>query len=307
MSGASRGALVAFLCLAWGSTWLAIKIGLEDLPPFLSAGVRFLVAVAVLAALSLAAKVPFPRGARLHAGLAAAGLLQFVVSYGAVYWGEQYIPSGLSAVLFATYPLLVLVLAHGMVEGERITARKAVGVGLGLVGVALIFRSDLAVEHPLATVAAGVTLLSPLASGLTSVGIKRWGQAVHPYTLTTLPMAYGAVGLLAISLAAEDPAAARWSAEAYGSVVYLALVGSVAAFVVYYRVLKEVTVSALALISYVFPVVAVALGWVVLGERLTGWTLAGAALVVAGIAVATARRRRVRSPARSPDARPGPT
>ena len=267
-----------------------IKIGLEDLPPFLSAGVRFTIAAGILAGLSWGRGVPFPRGARLHAGLLAVGSLGFVLSYGVVYWGEQYIPSGLSAVLFATNPLFVLWIAHLALSSERITARKAMGTGLGFVGVALIFGSDLALVHPRAPLAAALTLLSPLAAALSSVGIKKWGQPFHPYTLTLLPMSYGAVGLLAISWATEDLAAARWTPAATTATLYLAVFGSVLAFVVYYRLLKEVAVSSLSLITYLFPVVAVALGWVVLDERLTGWMLAGAGLVVAGIALATARR-----------------
>lgn len=300
MSRSLRWAGLALVAFIWGSTWLAIKIGLEDLPPFLAAGTRFAVATGVLAALSWAGGIAFPRGARLHAGLLAIGVLTFIVNYGAVYWGEQYIPSGLAAVLFAVNPLLVLLLAHAALETERITVRKLVGVVVGLAGVALIFRADLSLVHPRAPIGAAVTLLAPLVAALCSVGIKKWGQELHPYTLTLLPMAYGTVGLLAIARATEDVAAARWTAGAALSTIYLAVFGSVIAFVVYYRLLKEVAVSKLALVSYAFPVVAVALGWLVLDERLTGGMLAGAGLVIVGIALATARRRR--PPAGAPEA-----
>lgn len=300
MSRSLRWAGLGLVAFIWGSTWLAIKIGLEDLPPFLAAGTRFAVATGLLAALSWARGIAFPRGARLHAGLLAIGILTFIVNYGAVYWGEQYIPSGLAAVLFATYPLFVLLLAHTALATERINARKVLGVALGLAGVALIFRADLSLVHPRAPIGALVTLLAPVAAALCSVGIKKWGHELHPYTLTLLPMAYGMVGLLAIARATEDVAAARWTPGAALSTLYLAVFGSVIAFVVYYRLLKEVEVSKLALVSYAFPVVAVALGWGVLGERLTGWMLAGALLVFAGIALATARRRR--APAGAPEA-----
>lgn len=292
MSRSLRWAGLALVAFIWGSTWLAIKIGLEDLPPFLAAGTRFAVATGVLAALSWTRGIAFPRGARLHAGLLAIGILTFIVNYGAVYWGEQYIPSGLSAVLFATYPLFVSLLAHAALATERITARKLAGVALGLAGVALIFRADLSLVHSRAPIGAAVTLLAPVAAALCSVGIKKWGHDLHPYTLTLLPMAYGTAGLLAIAAGTESIAAARWTPAAALSTIYLAIFGSVTAFVVYYRLLKEVEVSKLALVSYAFPVVAVALGWIALGERLTGWMLAGAALVVAGIVVATARGRR---------------
>lgn len=297
MSRAWRVAGLALVAFIWGSTWLAIKIGLEDLPPFLAAGTRFAIATGVLAALSWARGVAFPRGGRLHLGLLTIGVLTFIVNYGAVYWGEQYIPSGLAAVLFATYPLLVLLLAHAAIAAERVTPRKLAGVGLGLVGVVVIFGSDLSLVHPRAPIGAAVTLLAPIAAAICSVGIKRWGQHLHPYTLTLLPMGYGTVGLLTIAFLTEDVGAAAWSPAAAASTLYLALFGSVTAFVVYYRLLKEVPVSSLAMVSYLFPVVAVALGWVTLGERLTGAMLGGAGLVVVGIALATARRRRAPVPA----------
>lgn len=291
MSRGARWAGIAAISFIWGSTWLAIKIGLEAMPPFLSAGMRFTLAAGILAALSWAGGVPMPRGAQTHMGLLALGILNFVVNYGVVYWGEQYVSSGLTAVLFATYPLFVLMIAHVTIGGERVTPLKALGVVLGFAGVAVIFRSDLAVHDPRAAIAAALILVSPVASALTSVGIKKWGHDLHPYTLTTLPMAYGGVALTAIGLAFEDPREIVWSAAAIGSLAFLTLFGSVTAFVIYYRILKVVPVSLLALITYVFPVVAVALGWLVLDERLSGTTLVGAAGVLAGIVLATWRRR----------------
>ena len=142
-------------------------------------------------------------------------------------------------------------------------------------------------------------MLSPVASAMTSVGIKKWGHDLHPYTLTALPMAYGAVALTAIGLATESPRAIEWSAVSIGALLYLALFGSVVAFVVYYRLLKVVPVSLLALVSYAFPIVAVALGWLVLDEALSGSTLAGAGMVLVGIALATWRRRAAAADART--------
>ncbi len=291
MTTATRVLFVAALIAIWGSTWLVIKFAIADVPPLLAAGVRFAVAAVILAALSAIQGIAPPRGRRLHLGLLALGGLGFGVSYGVVYWGEQYIPSGLSAVLFATYPLWVLLLAHLAVAGERVRPGRLVGVAIGFLGVALIFRSDLALAHPRAAIGAAVTLVSPLASALGSVGVKRWGRDVHPYVLTTLPMTYGAVALLAVSWAFEPWDEARWTAGAVASTLYLAVFGSVVAFVTYYRVLREVAVSSLALITYVFPVVAVGLGWLVLGERLGLEALAGAAVVLIGIAIASRRRR----------------
>lgn len=288
---------VAVLVLVWGSTWLVIKIGLEDMPPFLSAGVRFLIGAAILFILTWAKRIRTPRSARLHVALLALGLTTFSLSYGAVYWSEQYLPSGLTAVLFATHPFFTLVLAHLMLSSERFTARKLIGIMIGFAGVAMIFRTDLGTSDPNAGMAAAVLLLSPLAAAVSGVSIKRWGGGVHPYTLTTLPMTYGAIVLLAISLFTEDVGAAVWSATAIASIVYLAIFGSVVGFVVYYSLLRQVPVTTLNMISYLFPIVAVVLGYLVLDEVLDRLAVGGAAAIVIGIAIATYGQRR--APARA--------
>lgn len=286
-----QGTLVALLCFVWGSTWLAIKVGLTDLPPFLGAGVRFTIASAILVGVGRARGVPFPRAHRAHLLLLLVGLSSFWASYGIVYWAEQYIPSGLTAVLFATLPFFTLAFAHLIIPAERMTGRRLLGVVIGFLGVLLVFRGDLAVEHPRGAMAAGLLLLSPLLSAAGNVAVKRWGRDLDPYQLSTLPMVYGAVALLATSLWAEDLARAAWTPAAVGSVLYLAVFGSALAFVVYYTLLREVPVTTLNLISYVFPIVALVLGYLVLGEVLDRLTLAGAGLVLVGIAIATRRRR----------------
>lgn len=305
MSGARTWGLFGLLAFIWGSTWLVIKIGLADLPPFLAAGLRFALAAGVLAALARARRIPFPRSRREHALLLGVGMTMFWASYGIVYWAEQYIPSGLTAVLFATHPFFTLMLAHVVLAAERITPRKALGVAIGFLGVVLVFRGDLMLDHPRGATAASVLLLAPLASAIGNVTVKRWGTHLHPFQLSILPMAYGATALLATSLVVEDGARVEWSSIAVGSVLYLAVLGSVVAFVGYYTLLKEVAVTTLNLMSYVYPVVAVVLGYLILGEVLDRLALAGAVFVLAGIAVATwrpgaVRRRASRSTAPPP-------
>jgi drug/metabolite transporter (DMT)-like permease len=290
VSAARTWGLFGLLAFIWGSTWLVIKVGLADLPPFLAAGLRFALAAGVLAVVARTRRIPFPRDRREHVLLLGVGTTMFWASYGIVYWAEQYIPSGLTAVLFATHPFFTLILAHLILATERVTARKALGVAIGFLGVLLVFRGNLTLDHPRGATAAMVLLLSPLASAMGNVTVKRWGTHLHPFQLSILPMAYGAAALLASSLAVERGARVEWSPVAMGSVLYLAILGSVVAFVGYYTLLREVAVTTLNLMSYVYPVVAVVLGYLILGEVLDRLALAGATFVLAGIAVATWRR-----------------
>lgn len=291
MSRAARVAGIAALTFIWGSTWLAIKIGVEDVPPFLGAAARFAIAAAILFALSRIQRVRFPRSRRVHAGLVGLGLSAFWLSYGVVYWAEQFLSSGLTAVLFATHPLFTLLLAHVALPAERMRRRKVVGMALGFAGVVLIFQDDIQLSDPRAPLAAALLLVSPLAAAASNVAIKRWGTHLHPYNLTILPMTYGTVALFATAFVAGEPAAVRWTGTAIGSIVYLATFGTAIAFVVYYTLLRHVAVTSLNLISFLFPVVAVVLGWLVLGETLGSFALVGGTAILLGIAVATWRQR----------------
>lgn len=277
---------LGLLCLVWGSTWPIIKIGLEAVPPFLAAGVRFLIAGIVLFGLSWLQGVRLPKTFRAHFGLLCIGV-GIGLSYGAVYWGQQYIPAGLSAVLFATNPLFVMLLAHVAVDSEAITWRKFVGVLLGFFGVVFIFQDDLQLPNRLNVIGAAVTLISPFVVSLSNVGIKKWGYQFHPYNLTALPMTYAAALLLVVSFLSENVTQVCWTPTAVSSVLYLSIVGSVFGFVIFYSLLKKFPVSTLSFASYVFPVVALALGYVLLGETLEMQTLVGGATILVGIIIAT--------------------
>ena len=131
------------LCAIWGSTWLFIKLGLQDLPPISFAGIRFVIAVIILGSLIVARRTPLPRTRRDFALIFITGQLAFACNYGLVFWGEERISSGLAAVLQAILPVFGLLLAHLYLPAERITWAKLGGVLLGLAGVALIFADQL--------------------------------------------------------------------------------------------------------------------------------------------------------------------
>src|SRR5215213_5171557 len=138
------------LCGIWGSTWLFIKLGLEDLPPFTFASIRFVIAGAILFTIIRIRRIELPRAGRDWILLAITGVLAFGVNYGTVFWGEQYISSGLAALLQATIPVFGMLLAHPYLPGERLNARKLAGALLGVVGVGVIFSHQLGAEGSMA-------------------------------------------------------------------------------------------------------------------------------------------------------------
>jgi drug/metabolite transporter (DMT)-like permease len=300
MSSPGRGRIIggfAVLVLIWGTTWAAIRIGLQGMPPFAGVAVRFTIAGALLLALALAAGVRLGRARHEKALWVANGVLSFCLSYSIVYWSEQYIPTGLAAVLFATYPLFVALVAHLLLADERLAARAGAGLVLGFAGVAVIFSDDLAllggeqVRH-----AALVMLASPLASAVATVAIKRWGTGVHPLSLSAVPMLFAGVAMGAVALLFERSRPLVLDARSVAALLYLAVLGSAVTFTVYYWLLARVTATQLALTSYLIPIVALAVGAALFDEPLRPRLLAGSALILAGVVIVSRRRYR-RGPA----------
>lgn len=219
------------------------------------------------------------------------GLLFFSVSYGVVYWSEQYVPSGLASILFATFPLLVTLLAHALLPGEPLQRGAGAGAVVAFVGIVVIFSEDLVkIGGPKTATAAGVLLLSPLVSSFSSVFVKKWGAKIHPISLAAMPMAIATLVMTGMALLFERDRPVAWTRASIGSLAYLAVVGSALTFTLYYWLLRHVRAGRVALIAYATPVIAVATGVLFLHEPLTSRVVLGGALVIAGVAFAAKSR-----------------
>lgn len=297
-------AALAVITLVWGTTWAVIRVGLAGVPPFTGAALRFALAGSVLL---VAARLLGIRlgGSRREISLWLVNAVgSFFISYGIVYWGEQYVPSGLTAVLFATFPLFVAILAHFFLVGERLTPPAVVGVLVGFAGVAVIFSEDLSqlddpwavggtgAGGPSVAVAAAILLIAPAVASVANVAIKKWGKGIHPVSLSAVPMLLAAAGLGGVAFALERHEAMTFDVASVGSILYLALFGSALNFSLYFWLLERIPAARLALFNYAVPVVAVATGALFLQEPVTGRLVAGAALVLVGCSIALFRRRR---------------
>ncbi len=278
------------LCAIWGTTWSVIQIGLQGIPPFTGVAIRFAISGALLLGLAWARGIRLGQSRRERRLWWANGLLGFAVAYGVVYWAEQWVPSGLAAVLFAVYPLIVAILAHFFLTSERLHPREMVGILLGFTGVGVIFLEDFgALGGPQVAVGALVLLLSPLASGTATVAVKRWGRGIHPFSIAAVPMliAAGTMAILALDL--ERGAGITWNRTSVLALLYLSIVGSAVTFSLYFWLLSHLPAKRLALIAYAIPIVAVGIG-VLRGETFTLHLLAGSAVVVFGVALAAQSR-----------------
>ncbi len=285
-----ENALIGFLCLIWGSTWLVIREGLDDLPPLGSLALRFWVAFAVFAAIApqlrrIEGGAPPPRSLVLLMGCA-----NFAASYSIIYWAEQSVPSGLTSVLWAVFPILVAIAGHFLLPGERLGRTRALGFALGFAGVVLLFFADLRAISTDAVRAGAVLLLSPVISAFGNVTVKRQGAGVSSALLCRNSLGLAAVLVSAAALLVEREAKLALTPRAIFSVAYLGVAGTVVTFAIYFWLLRHAPASKLSLIAYVTPAVALCLGWAVRGEAIAPTTLAGAALIVFGVALAGRRR-----------------
>lgn len=280
------GAFAAVYAI-WGSTYLAIAVGLESLPPFFMMGLRFLVAGGVLLGLALLRGERWPAW---ESWLAAAGqAILLFGAYGLLAWGEGRVSSGVAAVLAATSPLFVLLLDRG----ARGRAAARVGMALGLAGVVVLVvpGSSTGGLDPAGTAA---LLGSALLWGLGSVRPPRKTAGVSPLMVAAMELLGGSVLLSTVGALVGEAAALHGhavSGRSMAAVAYLAVFGSVVAYTAFRWLLGVASPSLVSTHAYVNPVVALALGGAIHGEAVTRSTVAGAALVLTGVvAVAVAAR-----------------
>lgn len=282
-----RAALIwILLCVIWGTTWIFIKIGLNDLPPISFAGIRFLLAFIILLPVVFLKKSNFPKTAGEWKIIAITGGLQFFVNYGLLFWGEQYISSGLAAVLQATIPAFGLILARIYIPDEKITVIKILSILLGLIGVAVIFKEQLQLGGMLSFFGSLAIVVGALAAAYASVLTKAYGREINPVSILCGQMFFGFVPLLAVGLFVEgNPLSFKWTWSAIICVLYLAIIGSIIAFLLYYWLLMKIDVSKAMMISLVTPLVAVIIGGFYLGEKLAAQTILGGLLVLGSVGI----------------------
>jgi drug/metabolite transporter (DMT)-like permease len=303
---ALRGkALVAYLlvCVLWGSTYLAIRIGVGALPPFLFAGGRFLLAGVLLLAGALAFGERLPRRARDWGVLAVVGLLLLAGGNTFVVWAEQFTPSG-AASLFVVTVALWMALFDALLPGRtgRLTGRVVVGLLLGLVGTALLVEADpRAIVH--ADLRGPLALTGASASwALGSVYYRREHPEAGPYVGAAIEMIAGGAVVTAFGLALGEAQAVHLTARGLGALAYLVVFGSIVGYTAYAYALHHAPATIVGTYAYVNPLIAVLLGWLLLGEHVGARTFAAMALILGAvlwiqISHAAALRRTAEAPA----------
>jgi drug/metabolite transporter (DMT)-like permease len=274
------------LCGIWGSTWAFIKMGLRDLPPITFASTRFIIAVGLLLLITYLRRAKLPRTRREWHLLVTTGVLQFTINYGLIFWGENYISSGLAALLQATIPLFGLLIAHHYLPNEPLTFIRLSGVGIGLMGVAIIFSNQLTINDVWSVWGSIAIIIGAFAAAYSNVLLKSSDVKLDLSVLVAMQMLCGLMPLLILGLIKEgSPFYLHWTLTAILSVLYLAFVGSVAAFMLYYWLVRHMDVTNTQLIALVTPAIAVLIGIIFLDEKLTWRIMIGGLGIFIGMGV----------------------
>jgi drug/metabolite transporter (DMT)-like permease len=279
----------AVSCAIWGSTFLVVRFSNDTTPPVWGAGVRLGLAALLLTAIAFARRVPWPRGEQLRAALLF-GIVDFGVSLPLLYWGEQTVPSGIAAVIFATIPLSTSLFARAF--GLEPLRRRVVLASLaGLGGVGLMFSSNLEGHYEPARLVAVV--LAALTASLAGVLLKR-APGGHPLATNAWAQGVGALLCVVASRLIGEPQA--WpSGQAWIAIGYLTVLGSVVAFVTFVWLLQHWPVTRTSFIAVVIPLLALILGAIVRHERPGALALVGAVIILGAVLAGIAGDRVARN------------
>ena len=281
-------AAFAVVYLVWGSTYLAIRIGVRDIPPALLAGVRNVIAGLAIMGIACARERVLPRNPRnwLHALIM--GVLMVTAGNGLVTWAEVQVHSNQAALIASTSALWVAGLGMLGPRGHALSWRVKIGLVIGFAGAVLMLipGEHFSFSHFGAQL---LILVSSLCWGIGVIYGRTFSVSVPPLLLSGMLLFCGGVLLTLIGVAMGEPAHWHWSGRGIGALVYLTVFGSCVAYSTYVWLIHHTTPDKLSTTAYVNPAIALVLGWVVLGEEVTGLRLFGMLVILAGVILVTTR------------------
>lgn len=273
----------AAICVIWGTTYLAIKVGLASFDPFFYAGLRYLLATVAGWGVLRLLKVPMPGPLTRWVPAFGVGVLFVGVCNGMVFWAETRLDSGYTALLITANPLWIAFFEMLVPHESRLSRRGWLGLGVGLVGTVLLLEPWRGGRLELA--AALVVELSVILWSATALWVRRIKDRYHPFALSVAQMASGSAVLLAVAAGRGRVLVGRVGWQAVAALAFLVVFGSLVAFGAYFYLLQHWPASRVATSTYINPVVAVLAGWLLLGERVSMSMIAATAMILAGVAL----------------------
>lgn len=275
---------LAAICLIWGTTYLALRVAALNFPPFLFTTIRQVSAgIILLAVMFTIGRAAWP-SRELLIRQAIGGFFMISLGNGLVAWAETYVPSGIAAVLCSLMPVVVIIINLTVNREERPTIPILIGIALGFVGIVMIFGqnvNELSNLEYLVSILLIFTAVLCWAGG--SVWIKKKNTNSNPFVNAGLQMFFGGIWMIPFSIVFDDFSKLHWSLEAFYSLLYLTIVGSLIAYTCFSYALRKLPMTIVSLYAYINPIVAVLLGWLILDEKLNLQIGVAILITVAGI------------------------
>jgi len=283
--GGKVGLILGYIliCLIWGTTWLAIRFSIFTLPPFFSAGIRFVIASILILVVLRFRKYKYRFDMKQTMFLVLVGLGSFSIPYGLVYWAEGRITSGLTAVTFAVMPFFVAIMSKYFLKSEQMTFWKIFGILLGFSGLIVIFWNDLSIGSIDTVEGILAVVVSAFLNAAVAVSVKKYGSDIDPIFINLIPMALGAITLLITSMFIENWKTIHFDLSTVLAILYLAVFGSAVAFAIYFYLLKHISVILLSVTSFINPLIAIASGVLVLDEKFPPGAVVGTIMILSGV------------------------
>jgi len=283
-SGALAYLALAAVCIIWGTTYLALRVGVTQFPPFLFSLIRFSIAGPLLVLFMLTiGKQKWPDRKTLF-NQAVSGILMTTLGVSMVGWAEVYISSGLAAVICSVMPVWTILINVLILKDEKPNWLIITGVLVGLTGIVMIFSEHLAeFANPLYIFGIVITFAANISWAVGSIWVKKKNENTNPFLGAGLQMSFGALAIIPLSLLFDDYSKIQWSNEVVTALSYIMVIGSMAAYVCYSYAIKKLPMTVVSLYAYINPIVAVLLGWVLLNEKLNLQIVLAIMLTIAGI------------------------
>ncbi|HXE91365.1 MAG TPA: EamA family transporter [Terriglobales bacterium] len=276
----------ALVYILWGSTYLGIRIAIDDVPPATMAGTRFLIAGSLMLAWCALTGRPVRLNRRDFMRVGSVGVLLLTGGNVGVAWSELYLASGVAALIVAIVPIWVVVIESGLLRGDRLSRRGLFGLVLGITGLAVLLWPKLVSARfgsPMELEAALVLVAASFSWATGSVHSRRWKLEVDPLSATAWQMLIAGVVDLGLGWALGEWPRVEWTARGIAAIAYLIVAGSWIGHTAFIWLLNHVPTPKVATYAYVNPVVAVFLGWLILNERVDVFIVAGTAIIIAAV------------------------
>lgn len=283
-----KGLLKAYLalgvvCIFWGTTYLFLRIGVEDIPPFLFSAMRQITAGGLMVLFFMWKGNKLPSKKEFFS-FSISGTLMIVGGNGLVGWAEVYVSSGLAAIICSLVPVWIILFNLIGSKAEKVNGLIVFGMSLGIVGLLMIFNDNLAdFTNPAYTWGIVAIFVANAAWALGTVVTKRFKTTMNPVNASGWQIFIGGLGLGLVSLLTEDPSEANFTFDAVFALIYLIFFGSILAFGCYIYALSKLPAGLVAIYAYVNPIVAVLLGWLILGEKINAVIALACAIILLGI------------------------